>query len=63
MLLWQMERVFACGAAQTEHFIQAMQEEFYRRFKAPAAPDHMAGGEPKEDWEGDWDDEEAASGW
>ena len=36
---------------------------FHRRFKAPAAPEQMAGGEEKEDWEGDWDDEKAANGW
>ena len=58
-----VEQVFACGAAHTEHFIQAMQEEFNRRFKDPAAPEQMAGGEEREDWEGDWDDEKAASGW
>ena len=52
-----------CGAAQTENFIQVMQEEFHRRCKVPAASEHMAGGEEKEDWEGDWDDEMAASGW
>ena len=41
---------------------KAMQEKFIRRFKAPAAPEHMAGGEEREEWEGDWDDEKAASG-
>ena len=40
-----VEQVFACGAAHTEHFIQAIQEEFNRRFKSPAAPEQMAGGE------------------
>ena len=53
-----VEQVFACGAV-----IQAMREEFNRRFKAQAALEQMAGGEEREDWEGDWDDEEAASGW
>ena len=62
MVPWQMEQVFACGAAQTQHFIQVMQEEFYRRFKAAAAPEQMAGGE-KEEWEGDWDKEKAANDW
>ena len=51
-----------CGAAQTERFIQVMQEEFHRGFTVPAS-EHMAGGEEKEDWERDWDDEKAASGW
>ena len=31
-----VEHIFACGAAHSEHFIEAMQEEFNRRFKAPA---------------------------
>ena len=39
-------RSLACGAALTEHFTQA-----------PASP-----GDEREDWEGDWDDEKAASG-
>ena len=58
-----MEQVFACGAAQTEHFIHVMQEEFKRRLKAPAAPEQMAGGEETADCQGDWDDEKAASEW
>ena len=63
MLLWQMEQVFACGAARAERFIRVVREVFWRRFKAPAAPDQMAGGEEQEDWEGDWDDEKAANRW
>ena len=48
-----VEQIFARGAAQTEHF-QAMQEEFNKRFQAPATPEQMAGGGEREDWEGDW---------
>ena len=53
------KQVFECGATQTEHFIQPMQPEFYRRFKAPDALEQRAGGEREEDW----DDEKAANGW
>ena len=56
-------QVFACGASHAEHLIQALQEEVNRRFKAPAAPEQMAGAGEREDCEGDWDDEKAASGW
>ena len=52
------EQVFACGATQTEHFIQPMQPEFYRRFKAPDALEQRAEGEREEDW-----DDEKAAGW
>ena len=44
------EQVFECGATQTEHFIQPMQPEFYRRFKAQDALEQRAGEE-------DWDEE------
>ena len=57
-----VEQVFASGAAHAENDVRAMQEEFFRRFKAPAALEQLAGGEEKEEWEGDWDDEQAASG-
>ena len=43
------EQIFACGGVHAEHYIQAMQEEFIRRFKAPAAPERMAGGEEREE--------------
>ena len=46
--LAMVHQVFACGAVHTEHFIQAMQEEFNRRFEAPAAPEPMAGGGERE---------------
>ena len=37
-----VEQIFACGAVHAEHFFKAMQEEFKKkRFKAPAAPEHM----------------------
>ena len=39
------EQCFACGATQTEHFTQAMQREFHRRFKAPDALEHRATGD------------------
>ena len=42
-----VEQIFARGAAQTEH-IQAMQEEFNKRFQAPATPEQMAGGGERE---------------
>ena len=41
--------------------MKAMQDEFSRRFKAPAAQEHIAGGEEREEWEGGWEDEKAAS--
>ena len=51
-------QVFACGTIHAEHYIKAMQEEFIRIFEAPAAPEHMAGGEDR----GEWEDKQAASG-
>ena len=56
------EQVFACGA-QTEHFIQAMQQEFYRKFRTRDAPENRAEREEKEAWEEDWDDERMTNWW
>ena len=60
------EQVFDCGAVHAEHYIQAMQEEFIRRFKALADPEQMAGGEERGNLE-EWEEEQtqtqrAASG-
>ena len=57
------EQVFAYGETQAESFIQSTQQEFDRRYKTPGALEQGAGGEEKEAWEGDWDDEKAPSGW
>ena len=56
-----VEQVLACDAVHAEHHIKAMREEFTQRFKAPAAPEQLAG-EEREEWEGDRDDENAAGG-
>ena len=43
-----VEKVLACGTVHAEHCMKAMQDEFSKRFKAPAAPEHIAGGEERE---------------
>ena len=50
-----VDQILACGAVHAEHYIQAMQEEFIRRFKAPAAPEQMAGGAERREWE-EWEE-------
>ena len=57
------EQVLASGATQAESFIQFMPQEYCRRFRTSDALEQWAGEEEKEDWEGDWDDEKAQSGW
>ena len=37
-----------------------MQEDFIRRFRAPATLEHMAGGEERGEWEYKWEEEQAA---
>ena len=46
-----------------EQHRQAMQQEFHRRFRTPDAPEHRAGGDEKEAWEEDWDDEKMPNEW
>ena len=51
-----VDQIFACGAVHAEHYIQAMQEEFIRRFKAPAALEQVAGGEERREWK-EWEED------
>ena len=50
-----VDQIFACGAVHAEPDIQATQEEFIRRFKPPAAPEQMAGGAERREWE-EWEE-------
>ena len=47
---------FTLGAAHARKQIQALQEEFIRRFEVPATPLHMAG---REERGGEWEEEHA----
>ena len=42
-----MEQLFTLGATHARQQIQALQEEFNRRFEVPATLVHMAGGEER----------------
>ena len=46
-----------------EQHRQAMQQEFYRRFRTPDAQEHRAGRDEKEAWEEDWDDGKTPNEW
>ena len=63
-----VEQFLAVGAAQAVQQLTFIRGEISRVYGGqhqpePAAPEHAAGGEEKEAWEGDWDKEKAASGW
>ena len=51
-----MEQFFTLGAAHARQQIQALQEEFIRRFEGPATPVHMTG---REERGGEWEEEQA----
>ena len=55
------EQVF--GETKAASFIHLMQQEYVRQYRTSGFPEQGAGGDEREDWEGDWDDERAPNEW
>ena len=60
-VIW--EQVFAFGETQAASIVQLIQQEFVRKYETPGVSELEAGGEEKEAWKGDWDDEKAPNEW
>ena len=56
-------QVFAFGEIRAASFIQFMQQEYVRQYRTSGFPEQGAGREESEDWEGDWDEEQAPNEW